>query len=154
MPNHPPPFDVSRITDYLYLSAWPRRDQAEEIWGLNLYLILSMHWVKPSKSLERPPTHILWLPTVDKPWVPIPIPTLQRGVEAALSVINEGHRVLVHCKSGMHRSVAMTCAVLIGLGQTADEAMKLVIQQRPIADPHAWYIERRIYKFEKIWSTK
>jgi hypothetical protein len=153
MPN-PPAFDVSQITDYLYLSAWPRRDQAEEIWALNLRLILSMHWIKPSKKLERPPTQILWLPTVDKPWMPIPVQILARGVEAALPVIREGYKVLVHCKSGMHRSVAMTCSVLIGLGMSADAAMRLVIQQRPVADPHAWYIERRIYKFEKLWSTK
>jgi protein-tyrosine phosphatase len=48
-------------------------------------------------------------------------------VEAALPVIQDGYGVLVHCRAGVHRSVAMACCVLIGMGQTADEAMQLVV---------------------------
>lgn len=143
--------DISPITDYLYISAWPRSDHAEEIRALNVRLILSMHWIKPSRSLDQPPLKLLWLPTIDQPFAPIPIPLLQRGVEAALPVIRDGYRVLVHCRAGVHRSVAMACCVLIGMGLSADEAMQLVIQQRPVADPHAWYIQPRIYKFERRW---
>ena len=56
----------------------------------------------------------------------MPISTLQRGVEAALPVIHDGYRVLVHCRAGVHRSVAMACCVLIGMGHSAEEAMQLV----------------------------
>jgi len=143
--------DVSAITDYLYISAWPRGDHAEEIRDLNVRLILSMHWIRPSRTLGHPPVRLLWLPTIDKPLVPMPISILQRGVEAALPVIKDGYRVLVHCKAGVHRSVAMACCVLIGMGQTADEAMQLVKQKREVADPDAGYIQRRIYKFEQHW---
>lgn len=146
--------DISQITDYLYLSAWPFSHHAEKIFSLNVRLILSMHWIKPSKKLGQPPVSLLWLPTIDKPFAPIPIATLQRGVEAALPVIQEGNCVLVHCRAGVHRSVAMACCVLIGMGYSADEAMQLVIQQRPVADPHAGYIERRIYLFEQLWQNK
>jgi len=48
-------------------------------------------------------------------------------VEAALPVIQDGYQVLLHCRAGVHRSVAMACCVLIGMGQTADEAMQLVV---------------------------
>jgi protein-tyrosine phosphatase len=96
---------------------------------------------------------LLWLPTFDNPLMPMPVSTLQRGVEAALPVIADGYRVLVHCRAGVHRSVAMACCVLIGMGQTADEAMELVKEQRSVADPDTWYIQRRIYKFEKVWSA-
>ena len=146
--------DVSQITDYLYISAWPRGDHAEEIRAMNVRLILSMHWIRPSRTLGHPPVRLLWLPTFDNPLGPMPIPTLQRGVEAALPVIQEGYRVLVHCRAGVHRSVAMACCVLIGMGQTADQAMQLVEQKRAVADPHAWYIERRIYKFEQLPRAK
>jgi hypothetical protein len=146
--------DVSQITDYLYISAWPRGDHADEIRALNVRLILSMHWIKPSRTLGHPPVQLLWLPTVDNPLFPMPIPTLQRGVEAALPVIEEGYRVLVHCRAGVHRSVAMACCVMVGMGQTADEAMQLVGQKRAVADPHAWYIQRRIYKFEQFWRQR
>ena len=146
--------DVSAITDYLYISAWPRGDHAEEIRALNVRLILSMHWVRPSKMLGHPPVRLLWLPTFDNPLMPMPIATLQRGVEAALPVIADGYRVLVHCRAGVHRSVAMACCVLIGMGQTADEAMQLVVQKRSVADPYAGYIQRRIYKFEQFWHAR
>jgi hypothetical protein len=146
--------DISAITDYLYISAWPRGDHAEEIRDLKVRLILSMHWIRPSRMLGHPPVQLLWLPTFDKPFLPMPISTFQRGVEAALPVIQDGYRVLVHCLAGMHRSVAMACCVMIGMGQTADEAMQLVKQKRSVADPDIWYIRRRIYKFEKYWRDR
>jgi protein-tyrosine phosphatase len=84
----------------------------------------------------------------------MPMRTLQRGVEAALPVIQAGNAVLVHCRAGVHRSVAMACCVLIGMGQSADEAMQLVEQKRPVADPRLWYIRRRIVQFEQYWRTR
>lgn len=143
--------DVSPITDYLYISAWPRGDHAEEIRSMNVRLILSMHWLKPSHTLGHPPVKILWLPTIDNPLVPMPISTFQRGVVAALPVIREGYRVLVHCRYGVHRSVAMACCVLIGMRLTAEDAMRLVEQKRSVADPRARHIRQRIIKFELHW---
>jgi hypothetical protein len=34
----------------------------------------------------------------------------------------------------------------------AEEAMQLIEQQRPVADLHAWYIQRRIMKFASEWK--
>ena len=146
--------DISRITDYLYISAWPKGEHADEIQALNIRLILSMHWQRPSKSLNHPPLRVLWLPTVDTPITPMPIGTLRRGVEAALPVIEEGGGVLAHCKAGVHRSVAMASCVLIGMGYTADNAMHLVSEQREVADPFARYIQSRIRKFESDWHRR
>ncbi len=146
--------DVSPITDYLYISAWLRGDHAVEIHSMNVRLILSMHWIKPSLRLGYPPVRLLWLPTFDLPFAPMPVRTLQLGVESALPVIQNGYRVLVHCRAGVHRSVAMACCVLIGMGMMADEAMQLVEQKRSVADPHAWYIQRQIYQFEQHWRMR
>jgi hypothetical protein len=144
--------DISRITDYLYISAWPEGEHADEILALNIRLILSMHWLKPSKRLNHPPLRVLWLPTIDTPITPLPIGTLRRGVEAALLVIQEGWGVLAHCRAGVHRSVAMASCVLIGMGYSAHDAMNLVARQRDVADPHVSYIRRRIEKFESHWK--
>jgi len=146
--------DISPITDYLYIAAWPSGDHAEGIRALNVRLILSMHWIKPSRTLGHPPVRLLWLPTFDNPLMPMPISTLRRGVETALPVIKDGYRVLVHCRAGVHRSVAMACCVLIGMGLTANDAMQLVKQKRSVADPHTWYIQRRIIKFERFWQAR
>jgi Dual specificity phosphatase, catalytic domain len=149
-----PSTDVTSITDYLFISSWPRGDFAKKIGDMNVRLVLSMHWIKPSRTMGQPPLRLLWLPTFDNFLMPMPIPTLQRGVEAALRVISDGYRVLVHCRAGVHRSVAMACCVLIGKGYSADEAMRLVKDQRPVADPYARHIQPRIYLFEEHWRAK
>jgi len=84
----------------------------------------------------------------------MPIRSFELGVKAALPVIKDGYRVLVHCRAGVHRSVAMACCVLIGMGLNAEDAMKLVKEKRSVADPDVWYIRNRILKFEKQWLSE
>jgi hypothetical protein len=143
---------ISQITDYLFISAFPRGEHVEEIVALGVRLVLSMHWMRPTKMLGKPPVELLWLPTFDIPFVPMPIKTLKRGILAALPVIENGDSVLVHCKEGIHRSVAQAACVLIGMGYTADEAMQLIKEKRAVADPYARHIQSRIRKFEEYWQ--
>jgi len=145
---------ISQITEYLYISAWPRSEHVEEIMALGVRLVLSMHWIRPTKALGHPPVGLLWLPTIDKPFFPIPIKTLNKGVCAALPVIEQGSAVLVHCKAGVHRSVAQAACVLIGMGFTADEAMQLIKEKRAVADPYVTYIQKRIRKFASQWPPE
>ena len=146
--------DASAITEYLYISAWPRGDHADEIRAMNVRLILSMHWFKPTRKLGDTPIRLLWLPTIDNPFFPMPIRSFELGVEAALPVIKDGYRVLTHCRAGVHRSVAMACCVLIGMGHSAEAAMQLVKEKRVVADPYVWYIRNRILKFENQWLAE
>ena len=145
---------ISQITEYLYISAWPRGEHVEEIVALGIRLVLSMHWMRPTKTLGHPPVKLLWLPTIDNPLFLMPIRTLQKGVRASLPVIQNGGSVLVHCKAGVHRSVAQAACVLIGMGYTAEDAMQLIKAQRAVADPDAGYIRKRIYKFESQWQNQ
>jgi len=127
---------ISQITDYLYISAWPRGEHVEEIVALSVRLVLSMHWIRPTKMLGHPPIELLWLPTID---------------QAALPVIEQGDSVLVHCIAGVHRSVAQAACVLIGMGYNSEDAMQLIKEKRAVADPYAGYIQKRIRLFEKQW---
>ncbi len=145
---------ISQITDYLYISAFPRGKHVEEIIALGVRLVLSMHWIRPTKMLGKPPVKLLWLPTFDNMFFPMPIKTLNKGVRAALPVIHEGGSVLVHCKSGIHRSVAQAACVLIGMGYNADDAMELIKEKRAVADPYARHIQKRIRKFESQWQSQ
>jgi protein-tyrosine phosphatase len=146
-----PVLDASAITDKLYIAARPRRNHVSGVRELNIDLLISMIWFRPVSELMRPPFKVVRLPTMDNPLFPLPLWMLRRGVEAALPVMSEGGRVLVYCRAGRHRSVAMACCILIGLGMTAEDAMRLVIERRPVADPHAPHIERRIRAFEQDW---
>lgn len=143
---------ISQITDYLYISAWPQGKHIEQIVSLGVHLVLSMHLLPPVKLLGHDRFRLLWLPTFDNPRFPISIKTLTKGVKAALPTTQNGQAVLTHCKEGKHRSVAQAACVLIGMDYTADDAMRLIKEKRAVADPYAEYIQVRIRKFESQWS--
>ena len=149
-----PELDASAITDALYIAARPRRHHVSGVRTLKIDLVISMIWFRPASELMRDPFKLVRLPTIDNPLFPIPLWVLRHGVEAALPVIDRGGRVLVYCLAGRHRSVAMACCILIALGMTADDAMHLVVTRRPVADPHAPHIERRIRAFEQDWLAR
>jgi protein tyrosine phosphatase (PTP) superfamily phosphohydrolase (DUF442 family) len=144
--------DISEITDYLYVSSKVTKKNVAAVVDLDPRLVISMIVQrKPPEALEQPPRSVLWLRTFDFPLILIPVRTLNRGVEAALPVIEDGHHVLVFCEGGRRRSVAMASCILIGKGYSADEAMRLIKEHRDVADPYAWHIQRQIRKFETYW---
>ncbi len=146
--------DVSQITDQLYIAAHPKAEYAEEIKAMGVRLILNMIFIRPAEVYRHPPFQMLTLRTFDSIFLPIPITKLVNGVEAALPVIENCDGVLVYCREGRHRSVAMAASVLIGCGLSADEAMEKIKSKRSKADPYAWHIQRRIRKFEQVWMRK
>jgi len=146
--------DISQITDYLYVGAQPEAAHADDLRALGVRLIISMRGERrPPAAFAQPPLDVLWLKTYDTFFTPIPIHKLMEGVQAALPVIHSGGRVLTHCHRGRHRGVAMAAAILIAMGYSADEAMRLLRDRRAIAHPEAWYIRRQIQKFEKHWRA-
>lgn len=148
--DHP---DLSQITEYLFLSSLPKDEHAEHIFSLGIRLIISMPLYRPPRVYRRAPFQFIHCPSMDSPVTPIPQFILKRGVRGALPVIDEqGHSVLVHCKEGVHRSVAMACCILVAKGYTAEEAMKLVKEKREKADPYAGYIRKRIKTFAADWN--
>jgi len=126
----------------------------EELPARNIHLTISMIVGQPPPNFSHLSCRILWLQTCDSIIIPIPIKELMAGVQAALPVIQSGQSILVYCAKGRHRSVAMAAAILIAMGYTAHEAMDLVCVQRPVADPQAWHIARRIRKFENCWQNR
>ena len=146
--------DISQITDQLYIAAHPKAEAADAINDLNVRLLLNMIFIRPAKVYSQPPFSMLTLRTFDSIFLPIPIRKLIRGVQAALPVIRTGDSVLVYCREGRHRSVAMAATILIAQGYSADEAMQLIKSRREKADPYAWHIQRRIRKFAEIWDRE
>lgn len=144
--------DLTEITDELYVSSLPKSENVEHILSLGIRLVISMPLPRAPKVFRRPPMQFVHCPSLDSRFTPIPMFILHRGVVAALPVIEAGNSVLVHCKSGVHRSVAMACCILIARGYTAEDAMRLVKEKRDKADPYISYIRRRIEKFESNWS--
>jgi protein-tyrosine phosphatase len=146
--------DFSKITDYLFIGDTPRRDEYDSLRDLGVRLVINMRFDRrPARDPHQPPLDVLWLRTFDNPVLPIPIRALMRGVHAALETIREGGKVYVHCARGRHRGVAMGAAILIALGYDPDKAIELIKTQRPIADPDAFHIRRRILRFARAWQS-
>ena len=149
-----PTYDVSEITGQLFLASRPRARHVEHVRGLGVDLVLSMIWFAPPWALTRPPFRLMRLPCFDSPLLPIPLFILRRGAAAAVLVLEAGGRVLVYCRAGRHRSVAMASCILIARGMSAGDAMDLIVASRHAADPHAAHIERRIRAFERDWTRR
>jgi protein-tyrosine phosphatase len=144
--------DFSQITGSLYIGTTPRSDDYSLLRQLGVKLIINMRIERrPHRDGHQSPIPVLWLPTIDSPLFPIPLRLLRKGALAALETIDHGGKVYAHCAKGIHRGVAMGAAILIALGYSVEDAMQLITERRLVADPHVWYIRRRIERFYKYW---
>jgi dual specificity MAP kinase phosphatase len=145
--------EYSLITPHLFIGTTPAARDYDHLRELGVKLVINMRVeFRPRKDLHQTPISLLWLPNFDSPLIPISIKSLQRGAQTALETIQNGGKVYTHCAEGVHRGVTMGAAVLIAQGHAAEAAMKLIKEQRPKADPFAFYIRPRILKFAKIWN--
>ena len=147
--------DISKVTDYLYVGSRVGKEHVDELKVLNFSLIISMiGQVPPDEIYTLPPFKTLWIKTYDTFLTPISVKKLLVGVEAALPVIKNSGKVLIFCMEGKRRSVAMAAAILIGMGQTSEQAIDLLTSARKVADPRRWYIRMQIRAFEKYWLRR
>lgn len=144
--------DYSRINDTLYIGTSPSVQDYPLLERLGVRLVINMRLESPPSRPRFSPIKTLWLPTVDLPFLPIPLSFLTKGVRVSLNVIQGGGGVYAHCSAGRHRSVAMGAAILIAQGHTPEQAMALIKEKRQIADPDVWYIRRQILRFAKLWQ--
>ncbi|MCC6189168.1 MAG: dual specificity protein phosphatase family protein [Anaerolineales bacterium] len=145
--------DISQITPDLYVGAQPLPADVPALCALDIGLVIAMRSVRPHPAFSQPPLTLLWLRTYDTFFTPIGMPAFETGVRAALPVMAQGRKVLVHCHYGRHRSVAMAAAILIAQGVTAAAARQTLRAQRVAADPNLWYIRRQIERFERHWCA-
>jgi protein tyrosine phosphatase (PTP) superfamily phosphohydrolase (DUF442 family) len=147
--------NYSRITDYLYIGTTPKGEDYGRLHELGVELVINMRFgAPPRRDPLVPPIRSVWLPVIDSPIFPIPVRALQTGVQEALKVIGAGGVVYTHCSKGRHRGSAIGACILIAQGMEPELAMELIKQQRPISDPHIWYIRRRIMKFAQTWNER
>lgn len=147
--------DISKVTDTLYVGSKISKDYVEEVKVLNFDLIISMiAQIPPDEIYNLPPFKTLWIRAYDTFFTPISTRQLLIGVEAALPVIQNKGKVLVFCLLGRHRSIIMSAAILISTGLTGEQASKLLIAARKVADPRRWYVRWQIEKFEKFWHRR
>jgi protein-tyrosine phosphatase len=147
--------DFSQITTDLFIGETPAAADYNRLRELGVRLVINMRFSRgPQPDLHPQALEFLWLRTIDSPIILIPIQKLIQGTLAALETIHQGGKVYSHCAKGRHRSVAMGAAILIAQGHAPEAAMRLIKQQRPIADPGMFYIRSRILRFARQWPTE
>jgi protein tyrosine phosphatase (PTP) superfamily phosphohydrolase (DUF442 family) len=144
--------NYSPITDTLFVGTAPRRGDFDILRDLGITMVINMRWSPgPRPPKDEPVLRYVQLRTFDNPFIPIPLQALIQGVQLALEELKNGGKVYTHCQKGRHRSVAMAAAILIAQGRPLEEAMALIKERRPIADPTAFHIRRRIELFARQW---
>lgn len=148
-------FEFSSITDDLFIGVTPLASDYDGLRELGIQLVINMRFSRsPYPDPHDKPIRFLWLRTIDSPFFPLPISKLITGARAALETVLMGGKVYVHCAYGRHRGPAMGSCVLIAQGYDPEEAMRLVVQGRAVADPHIPYIRSRILKFAREWQKE
>lgn len=147
--------EYSQITPQLFVGNQPDGSNYQHLHELGIRLLINMRYESaPTPDPINPPIPVLWLRTIDSPFFPLPIRLLSQGAEEALKVMADGGKVYVHCAHGVHRGPAMAACILIAQGWSVDEAIALIRQNRPIADPGIFYIRWRINRFAQAWEKR
>lgn len=147
------PLDYSQITDNIYIAAWPTKYHREKIISLEVSLIIATILERIDKELDESPLTLVHTRGSDVGSNLIyPTNQLMKGVKPAVAAIQNGRKVMVFCKAGKHRSVTMAACVLVGLGHTTNEAIKIVEAGRPEVEIKETHREA-IQKFEKSWAA-
>ena len=146
------PMNYSSITDTLFIGTTPGWRDFDILRDLGVTMVINMRWMPgPRPAQDDPLLRYVQLRTFDNPLIPIPLRALIQGVQLALEEIKNGGKIYTHCAQGRHRSVAMAAAILIAQGRPIEEAMQLIKERRPVADPQAFHIRRRIELFARQW---
>ncbi len=145
--------NYSAITEDLIVGTTPGRRDFDLLRDLGVSLVINMRWMPgPRPPAGDPGLRYIWFRTFDSPLLPIPLRALIQGVHEALEEIKSGGKVYTHCAAGRHRSVAMAAAILIAQGEPLEKAISLIKERRPVADPTAFHIRRRIELFARQWN--
>ena len=146
-------FNFSNITDDLFIGTTPAVRDYDGLRELGIKLIINMRFgVRLQPDRHIPPMALLWLPTIDSPFFPMPLEKFMQGVHSALRTIEDGGKVYVHCAYGRHRGAAMGACILIAQGYDPQAAMALIKARRAVADPFAFHIRPRILRFAREWA--
>ena len=135
--------DANWITDRIALGGWVETpEKMQDVAQSGITHVLNMAWEFDESELAQPYGITVFLNTVDDDFAPKSPQVLKRGVEFALSVLEEpSSKLLIHCVAGRHRGPMMTLAVLCAQGWDMEEAMRHISERRPVVDWTPVYVE-------------
>ncbi len=99
---------------------------------------------------EKAGVRVLWNP-IDDDFEPKHPKIFERGVRFAQEAMQDpAAKVFIHCAAGVHRAPMMALALLCVQGFKMEEAMRLIVERREVADFTGVYV-RSVEEFLKVW---
>ena len=149
----PDQLNLSWVTDQLAVGGRIRPEDIRSLRkrGVTHVIDTRSEYKDDEEALAKEQIGFLYLPTPDT--YPLSVEHLIQGARWANQQIDAGGRVLIHCEHGVGRSVLLTCAVLVGRGMHAHDALELVQSKRWQAAPNHRQIER-LREFEADYLVR
>ena len=95
---------------------------------------------------------VLWNP-VDDDFQPKAPEVFRRGVEFALASLDgKDSKLFIHCAAGVHRAPMMALALLRAMGWSLEDASRLLVSRRPVADLADVYVDS-VESFMREYAT-
>lgn len=135
--------DINWVTDRIAVGAWVETDDKMRAAAKSgITHIIDMTWECDDTPLAKPYGIKVLVNAVDDDFQPKPPEILRRGVEFALSVLQQPNsKLLIHCVAGRHRGPMMALAVFCRLGWSIEDAMRLISERRPVVDWAPVYVD-------------
>jgi protein-tyrosine phosphatase len=149
----PKQLNYSEVTPQLAVGGAFRRRQIKRLKqrGVTAVVDCRLEASDDAEALAEAGIEFLHLPTLDRHG--FTYGQMQEGVDWVLDQIAEGGRAFLHCEHGVGRGPLMTCAVLVGQGYTAPQALRIVRSARWQALPNDRQLAA-LLDFERIRRTQ
>jgi protein-tyrosine phosphatase len=147
----PKQLNYSEVTPQLAVGGAFRRRQIKNLKarGVTAVVDCRLEAKDDAAALADAGIELLHLPTPDRHG--FTYAQMQQGVDWVLDHLADGGgRAFLHCEHGVGRGPLMTCAVLVGQGYTAPQALRIVRSGRWQALPNDRQLAA-LLDFERIW---
>jgi hypothetical protein len=147
----PKQLNYSEVTPQLAVGGAFRRRQIKRLKarGVTAVVDCRLEAKDDATALADAGIELLHVPTPDRHG--FTYAQMQQGVDWVLEHLADGGgRAFLHCEHGVGRGPLMTCAVLVGQGYTAPQALRIVRNGRWQALPNDRQLAA-LLDFERIW---